>query len=116
MPDIAMRAPAVAIFGSGEFRTAAQLRPAGKAARVIRAFAVARRGRDIAAPDRVAEETGRGGHHGRVVGLGRHPVDAGEVKAADAAGLMAARAGHTVETALKARVRACILQRAPLLR
>ena len=43
---IAMRAPTVVIFGSGEFGAAAQLRAAGKPARVIRRPAVAQRGRE----------------------------------------------------------------------
>src|ERR1017187_6226767 len=108
---IALRAPAVLVFGSGEFGAAAQLRSAGKSAGVIRVPAVAHRGENIAAADLVAKEMRRRRHHSGIVGLGRHPVDAGEMKAADAAGLMAARTGHVVEPALKACDRADILQR-----
>jgi len=60
---IAMRAPAVLIFGSGEFRAAAQLRAAGKSPGVIRTPAVAQRGENIAAADLVAEEMRRRRHH-----------------------------------------------------
>ena len=49
-------------------------------------------------------------HHGRIGGFCRHPVDAGKMKAADAAGLMAARTGHVVEPPLKAGDRADVLQ------
>src|SRR5512143_2375492 len=111
MLDIAVRAPAVLVFGSGEFRTAAQLRPACEAARVIRLPAIAQRGENVAAADLVAEEMRRRRNDGGIVGLGRHPVDAGEMKTADAAGLMAAAAADVVEPALEARHRADVLQR-----
>src|SRR5689334_2286426 len=52
----------------------------------------------------------RGRHHSRIGGLCRHPVDAGEMKAADAARLVAACAGHVVEPALEAAGRADVLQ------
>src|SRR5216683_3381957 len=109
--NVTMRAPAVVIFGSGEFGAAAQLRAAGKTARVIRGPAVAHCGENIAAADLVAEEMRRRRRHRRIGRLGRHPVDAGEMKAADAAGLMAPRASHVVEPALKAGKRADVLQR-----
>ena len=108
---IAMRAPAVAVFGAGEFRAAAQLRPAGKALGIIRRPAIPQRGKDVAAADLIAEEMRRSRHHGGVGGLCRHPVDAREMKAADAAGLVAAGAGDVVEPALEAADRADVLQR-----
>src|SRR6476469_7645074 len=43
-PDVAMRAPAVFVLGSSEFTAAAQLRPAGEAAGIVRAFAITHRG------------------------------------------------------------------------
>ena len=64
--EVAMRAPAVLIFGAGKFGAAARLRAAGEAARKIRAFAVAKRGQDIAAADLVAEEMRRGRHDDRI--------------------------------------------------
>ena len=48
--------------------------------------------------------------------MGRHPVDAGEMKAADPACLMTPGAGDVVEPALKARDRSDILQRDAALR
>src|ERR1700730_5763979 len=59
---IAMRAPAVLIFGAGKLGAAALLRPAGKALREIRRLAVAKRGEDIAATHLIAEEMRRGRH------------------------------------------------------
>src|SRR5450432_249656 len=105
-PDITMCTPAVIVFGSDEFRAAAQLRPACKAARKIRILAVAQRGQDIAAADLVAKEMRRRRHDSRIVGFCGYPVDAGEMKAADAAGLVTARAGHVVKAALKTPERA----------
>ena len=105
-----MRAPAVVIFGAGKFGAAAQLRAAGKAAGIIGRPAVAQRGEDIAAADLVAEEMRRGRHDGRIGRLCRHPVDARKMEAADAAGLVAARAGDVVQPPLKARDRADVLQ------
>src|SRR5581483_10322691 len=107
---IAMRAPAVLIFGSGKLGAAALLRPAGKAFREIRRLAVAERGEDIAAAHLIAEEMRRGRHHRRVRWFCRHPVDTGEMKTADAARLVAAGAGDVVEAARKARDRADVLQ------
>src|SRR6266436_8681474 len=110
---ITMRAPAVVVFGAGQFGAAAQLRAAGKPPRVIRGPAVAQCGENIAAADLVAEEMRRRRHDRRIGRPGRHPVDAGEMKAADTAGLMASRAGHVVEPALKACKRANVLRRGP---
>src|ERR1700722_13956034 len=62
--QVAMRAPAVLVFASREFRTAAQLRAAGEAAGIIRAPAVAQGGENVAAADLVAEEMRRRRHHG----------------------------------------------------
>src|SRR5258705_8765065 len=61
---VAMRAPAVVVFGAGEFGAAAQLRAVGKPARIIRGCAVAQRGQNIAAADLVAEEMRRRRHDG----------------------------------------------------
>src|SRR5437879_3413642 len=60
--DIAMRAPAVIVFGSRQFRAAAQLRAAGKSAGIVRWLAISRCGEDIAAADQVAEEVRRSRH------------------------------------------------------
>src|SRR5204863_3915040 len=65
---------------------------------------------DVAAADLVAEELRRRRHHARVGRLRRHPVDAGEMKAADAAGLVAARTGDVVQSTLEAGYRANVLQ------
>src|SRR3954453_10700827 len=54
--QIAMRAPAVAIFGPGQFGAATRLRAAGEASRIIRRPAVAHGGENIAAANLVAEE------------------------------------------------------------
>ena len=59
---ITVRAPAVAVFSAGEFRAAAGLRPAGKAAGKIRPLAVAQRGKDVAAANLVSEEKRRCRH------------------------------------------------------
>ena len=67
-------------------------------------------GEDVAAANLVAEEMRRGRHDGGIGRLGRHPVDAGKMEAADAAGLVTAGAGHVVEAALEARDRADVLQ------
>src|ERR1700736_1726883 len=80
--QIAMRAPAVFIFAAGKLGRAARLRAAGEAARIVRAFAVAQRTKDIAAPDLIAKEMRRGRHHRRVRRFRRQPVDAGEMEAA----------------------------------
>src|SRR5436305_8720333 len=64
--QIAMRAPAVLIFGAGKLGAAAQLRTAGEAARIIRTPSIAQRGKDIAAADLIAEEMRRRRHHRRV--------------------------------------------------
>src|ERR1700712_1546038 len=61
---IAMRAPAVAIFGAGKFGTPARLRAAGEAAGIVRRPAVAQRGQNIATADLVAEKMRRRRHHG----------------------------------------------------
>ena len=52
-------------------------------------------------PDLIAEEMRRGQHHlcPQIGRIGREPVDAGEMKAADAAGLVASRTGHVVGAA-----------------
>src|ERR1041384_3674357 len=97
-----MRAPAVFIGSAGEFTAAARLRAVGKAARKIRLPALAQRGKDIAAPWLIAEEMRRARPPRRMRGLLRHPVDAGKMKAAYAAGLVTAGAGDVVEPALKA--------------
>ena len=68
---IAMRAPAVVIFGPGEFAAAAQLRPAGKAPRVVRSFAVAHRCQNGAAAD--SFRPGKGGRDNHGGGHGRGP-------------------------------------------
>src|ERR1700694_1790264 len=62
--DVAMRTPAVAIFGADEFRTSARLRAAGEAPGIVRRPSVAQRGKNIAAADLVAEEMRRRRHHG----------------------------------------------------
>src|SRR6185436_7066924 len=98
---IAMRTPAVVVIGAGKFGAAAQLRTAGEPARVIRWPAVAQACENIAAADLVAEEMRRCRHHGRIRWFFRHPVDAGEVKAAYAARLVAAGTGHVVESAFE---------------
>src|SRR5712672_233563 len=108
---ITMRAPAVAVFGAGEFRAAAQLRAAGKAAGKIRPLAVSQRGKDVAAANLVTEEKRRCRNGCRIGGLCRHPVDSREMKAADAARLMAARTGDIVQAALEAADRTDVLQR-----
>src|SRR5687768_9935917 len=101
-----MRAPAVVIIGAGKFGAAAQLRTAGEPARVIRRPAVAQAYENIAAADLVTEEMRRRRHHGRIRRLVRHPVDAGEVKAADAPRLVAAGTSHVVEPPFEPRRRA----------
>src|SRR5258707_4513964 len=65
---------------------------------------------EVAAADWVAEEMRRCRPHARVGRFGRHPVDAGKMEAADAARLMAARAGDVVQSALEAGDRANVLQ------
>src|SRR4029079_1878955 len=108
--SITMRAPAVAIFGSRQFRAAAQLRAAGKSTRIVRSLAISHRGEDVAAAKLVAEKMRRRRHDRRIRGLFRHPVDAGEMKAADAAGLVAAGTSHVVRRRSKAASGADILQ------
>src|SRR5277367_6976456 len=105
-----MRTPAVVIFGSGQLPAAAQLRPLGKAAAVVDRFAVADFGQDIAAANLVAEEMRRGRHDQRVGRMGGHPVDAGEMKSADTAGLVASGTRNVVKPALEARDRMNVLQ------
>src|SRR5258708_23281834 len=109
--DITMRAPAVLVFGAGEFGIAAQLRSAREAAGKIRVLAVAECTQNIAAADLIAEEMRRCWYDDCIGRFCRHPVDTGEMKAADATGLVAARAGDVVEPALQACHRADILQR-----
>ena len=58
-----MRAPTVVIFGSGEFGAAAQLRAAGKPARVIRGPAVAHGGENIAVEHASDRHAVGGGFH-----------------------------------------------------
>src|SRR6185437_3519779 len=53
---IAMRTPAVLIFGAGELRAAAQLRTAGKAAREIGLLPLVEGRDDVTAAHLVAEE------------------------------------------------------------
>src|ERR1700741_1976705 len=106
-----MRAPAVLIFGADELSAGAELRAAREAARKIRIFAVGERGQDIAAPHLIAEEMRRGRHDYGVGRLSRHPVGAGKMKAADAARLMTAGAGHIVQPPLEAGSRADIERR-----
>src|SRR3954454_13236321 len=113
---VTMRAPAVFIGRAGEFTAAARLRAVGKAARKIRLPALAYRGKDIAAPWLIAEEMRRGRHHRRIRRLLCHPVDAGKMKAAEAAGLVTARASDVVEPALETRNRTDIFQRNALRR
>src|SRR5579864_2496770 len=105
-----MRAPAVLIFGADEFVGAAKLRPLGKSAAVIHRFAVADRYQNIAAANLVAEEMRRGRHDGGVGRMRPQPVDAGKMKAADAAGLMAPGAADVVEPTLETCSRADVLQ------
>src|SRR5207302_1874051 len=108
---IAMRAPAVLIFGPGQFRCAARLRTAREPPREIRRLAVTERGEDVAAPYLVAEEMRRRRDDRRIRRLRRHPIHAGKMKTADAAGLMAAAAADVVEPSFEAGERADILQR-----
>src|ERR1700722_16151299 len=89
---------------------AAQLRPLGKAAAIVDWFAVADFGENFAAANLVAKEMRRGRHDQRVGRVCRHPVDAGEMKSTDAAGLVASGAGDVVKPTLKARDRANVLQ------
>src|SRR5262245_11721164 len=105
-----MRAPAVLILRSCQFRAAARLRPAGKAACEVRTFAVAKRGEDVAAADLVAEEMRRGRHDCGIGRLFRRPVDARKMEAADPAGLVTAGAGDVVQPALEARNRADVFE------
>src|SRR3954469_15574293 len=99
--DITMCAPAVAVFGAGEFRATTQLRAAGEAARIVRRPAVAQRGENIAASRLVAEEVRRRRHHCRIRRFGRHPIDAGKVETTDAAGLVTTGTGNVVQPAFK---------------
>src|SRR6476646_6186675 len=52
------RAPAVLVFCAGEFTAAAQLRPAGKSARIVHRPVIADRSQNAAAADLNAEEIG----------------------------------------------------------
>src|SRR6202023_2233069 len=102
MRHIAMRAPAILVFSAGKLRAATNLRTAGKAAREVRLLALGKGGDDVAAAHLVAEEMRRGRHDGGIGRLCRHPVDPGEMEAADAAGLVTPRTAHIVEPALEA--------------
>src|SRR5947209_978229 len=113
---IAMRPPAVVIFSPGEFGAAAQLRTARKSPRVIRRRPVTQRSEDIATANLVAEEVRRCRHYAGIGRLFCHPVDAGKMKAADAAGLVATGAGNVVEPPLKTCDGADVLQRNAALR
>src|SRR5262249_23716877 len=106
----------VLVFGACELGTATQLRAAGEAAREIRCLAGSKGCEDVATADLIAEEMRRSRDDGRVGWFRRHPVDAGEMEAADAAGLVAARAAHVVQPALEAADGPNILQRRSLLR
>src|SRR3569833_3623065 len=109
LPHVTVPTPAVAVRGAGKFHIAARLRPAGESAREIRFSAVAKRGQDIAPSNLAAEEVRRARHHDRVRRFCRHPIDAGEMEAADAAGLMAAGAADIVEPPREARDRLDVL-------
>src|SRR3954471_8414677 len=80
---ITMRAPAIAIFGSGQFGIAAQLRTAGESAGIVRLLAIPQCDEDIPPADLVAEEMRRCRHDRGIGRFFRHPVDAREMKAAD---------------------------------
>src|SRR5215218_8599293 len=99
---ITMRPPAVIVFGSRQLSGAAQLRTAGKSLGIVRWLAVPQRHEDVAATDLVGKEMRRGRHDRGVGGIRSHPVDTGEMKAADAARLVATRTGDVVQAPLEA--------------
>src|SRR6185437_677241 len=71
---------------------------------------VANRRQNVAAADLVPEEMRRTRYHDRIGWIFCHPIDAREMKAADAAGLVTSGAADVVEPALKTCDRTDVLQ------
>src|SRR4051812_20662933 len=105
-----MRAPAVAVLAAGKFFRTAQLRPGGKSPGIVGHPAIPERSEDVAAAGLIPKEMRRRRDHGRIGRFGCHPVDTREMKAADAARLVATGAGDVVEPPLKAGEGADVLQ------